>query len=273
VTSSCANGLPYRRLAFAALLALLPSACASATSTPPLLAVSSPVTTTTSVSRHFHAQVLDRVRTDRADARGLELVGDTLVELTGPAVRASSVTGDPRARQNVPGAPADGGIALSPAGLWHLSSAFTVLRDPVTLAERRHAPASHETWGLCDDGTRLVQSDGTTRLLLRDHDTAALISEVRVASREWSTARLGDLACVVVNGYPQVWAVVSGTDWLIRVDLSTGVVTAVADLTAITVAEQPTGVDEVVAGIAGAADELWVTGHRYGHRYRIRLQP
>ncbi|MET8764922.1 glutaminyl-peptide cyclotransferase [Lentzea sp. NPDC004782] len=273
MTSSCVNGLLNRRLAFAALLAFLPSACASAASTPPHFAVSSPVTTTTSVSRHFHARVLDRVRTDRADARGLELVGDDLVEITGPTVRALSVSGGVRAQQNVPGAPADGGIALAPAGLWHLSSAFTVLRDPVTLAERRRAPASHETWGLCDDGTRLVQSDGTTRLLLRDHDTAALISEVRVASREWSTARLGDLACVVVNGYPQVWAVVSGTDWLIRVDLSTGVVTAVADLTAVTVAEQPTGVDDVVTGIAGAADELWVTGHRYGHRYRIRLQP
>jgi glutamine cyclotransferase len=81
---------------------------------------------------------------------------------------------------------------------------------------------------------------------------------------------------VTVNGYPQAWAVAAGTDWLIRVDLSTGVVTAVADLTAVTVAEQPTGVDEVVSGIAavaGAADELWVTGHRYGYRYRIRLQP
>ncbi|MGW4209236.1 glutaminyl-peptide cyclotransferase [Lentzea sp. NPDC004789] len=276
MTSSRVNDLPARRLAFAALLAFSPAACASAASTPPHFAASSPVTTTTSVSRHLHARVLERVRTDRADTRGLELVGDTLVELAGPAVRALSVTGAPRARQNAPGTPTDGGIALAPAGLWHLSSGSTVLRDPVTLAERRRAPASHETWGLCDDGTRLVQSDGTTRLLLRDHDTAAVIGEVRVASREWSTARLGDLDCVAVNGYPQAWAVVSGTDWLIRVDLSTGVVTAVADLTAVTVAEQPTGVDEVVGGIAavaGAADELWVSGHRYGYRYRIRLQP
>lgn len=276
VTSSRVNDLLTRRLAFAALLAFSPAACATAASTPPHFAASSPVTATTSAARHFHARVLERVRTDRAGARGLELVGDTLVELTGPAVRSLSVTGDLRAQQKVSGPPADGGIALTPAGLWHLSSGFTVLRDPVTLAERRRAPASHETWGLCDDGTRLVQSDGTTRLLLRDHSTAAVISEVRVASREWSTARLADLDCVTVNGYPQAWAVVAGTDWLIRVDLSTGVVTAVADLTAVTVTEQPTGVDEVVSGIAavaGAADELWVTGHRYGYRYRIRLQP
>ncbi|WP_157984874.1 glutaminyl-peptide cyclotransferase [Lentzea terrae] len=275
------NGFPLRGLAFAALLACAP-ACAPAASTPPPAAStpppagSAPVTTTSSppASRRYHVRVIDRVRTDRADARGLELVGEVLVENTGRTVRAvAPSTGEVRAQQSVP---ADGGIALTPAGLWHVSSSATILRDPVTLVERRRAPASHETWGLCHDGIRLVQSDGTTQLLLRDRDTAGLVGEVRVATREWGTARLGELHCVTVNGYPQVWAVVTGTDWMIRVDLSTGLVTAVADLTAVTVAERPTGADEVIGGVAavaGGGDELWLTGRHFDHRYRIRLQP
>jgi glutamine cyclotransferase len=271
----------FLRLTVAAPLALGLVACTSAASTRPVLEpTGSPPVTTSSpepASRSFRAQVLERVPADRADARGLELVGEVLVENTGRTIRAvAPATGVVRAQQQVPGEPVDGGIALTPAGLWQITAGYTVLRDPVTLVERRRQPAAHGGWGLCHDGTRLVQSDGTTQLLLRDHDTTAVIGSVQVATNEWSTARLGELHCTTVRNYPQVWASVTGTDWMIRIDLSTGVVTAVADLTAVTVAEQPTGRDDVIGGItavAGATDELWLTGRHYGHRYRIRLQP
>ncbi|HEX8866179.1 MAG TPA: glutaminyl-peptide cyclotransferase [Lentzea sp.] len=279
MTSLRANNL----LMLAALLTLAPTACAAAGSAlpPQHLAHPAPVTTSSPVpvpvSYRFHARVLERLPSDRADARGLELAGSALVENTGRTIRTVAPdTGAVLAQRPAPAEPSTSGIALTPAGLWHLSAGFTILRDPGTLAERRRGPASHETWGLCHDGTHLVQSDGTTRLLLRDRDTADLVGEVGLTSREWGAARLGELHCVTADGRPQVWAVVTGTDWMIRADLATGLVTAVADLTAVTVAEQPTGVDEVIGGVAavaGSADELWLTGRHYGHRYRIKLQP
>lgn len=256
--------------AAAALLALTacaaPQPVAQVTST-----TASPVPIATkSASRHFRAQVLARVPTDRADARGLELVGDLLVENTGPLIRAvAPATGEVQAQRTVaPGS----GTALTPAGLWHAA----VLLDPRSLTERRRATITDEAWGLCYDGTHLVQSDGTTTLLLRDHDTAELIRELRIDAREWGAARLGELHCTSIDGRPQVWAAVDGTDWMIRVDLASGTVTADADLTAVTVAEVPTGRDQVIGGIAavpGAAGELWLTGRHYHHRYRIGLLP
>ncbi|MFI6094941.1 glutaminyl-peptide cyclotransferase [Lentzea sp. NPDC051213] len=227
-----------------------------------------------STSRHFRAQVLARVPNDRADARGLELVGDLLVENTGPVIRAvAPATGEIQAQRTVqPG----NGTALTPAGLWRTGAGAAVLLDPRSLAERRRATITEESWGLCYDGTHLVQSDGSTRLLLRDRDTAALIRELHVDTREWSTAQLGELHCVIIDGRPQVWAAVTGTDWMIRVDIASGAVTADADLTAITIAELPTGRDQVIGGIAAvqdAAGELWLTGRHYHHRYRIGLQP
>jgi glutamine cyclotransferase len=229
---------------------------------------------TSSPSRHFRAHVLTRVPTDRADARGLELVGDLLVENTGPVIRAvAPATGEVQAQQSVP---PGSGTALTPAGLWHTGDAGAVLLDPRSLAERRRAAIAGEAWGLCYDGTNLVQSNGTTRLLLRNRDTAELIRELRVDAREWGTARLGELHCVTVDGRPQVWAAVTGTDWMIRVDLASGTVTADADLTAVTVAEVPTGRNQVIGGIAAVPDgtgELWLTGRHYHHRYRVRLQP
>ncbi|WP_258949855.1 glutaminyl-peptide cyclotransferase [Lentzea californiensis] len=226
---------------------------------------------TNSTARHFRAQVLARVPTDRADARGLELVGDLLVENTGPVIRAvAPATGEVQAQQSVrPGS----GTALTPAGLWH---AGVALLDPRSLAERRRATVTAEAWGLCYDGTHLVQSDGSTTLLLRDRDTAELIRELRVDAREWAAARLGELHCATVDGRPQVWAAVTGTDWMIRVDLVSGTVTADADLTAVTVAEVPTGRNQVIGGIAAVPDEageLWLTGRHYHHRYRVRLHP
>ena len=227
-----------------------------------------------STSRHFRAQVLARVPTDRTDAHGLELAGDLLVEDTGPVIRVlAPSTGEIRTQRNVP---PGNGIALTPAGLWRTGAGAAVLLDPRSLAERHRVTIADESWGLCYDGTNLVQSDGTTRLLLRDRDTAALIRELRVDTREWSTARLGELHCAIVDGRPQVWAAVTGTDWMIRVDLASGIVTADADLTAVTVAEVPTGRNQVIGGIAAVADaagELWLTGRHYHHRYRVRLQP
>lgn len=278
----------WRRLASTTLPALLLTACAS---TPPTyqrldLADSPPASTTASPAqgaalrsptRRFRAQVLESVPTDRADARGLELVGGLLVENTGPAIRAvDPSTGAVRAQQDVPASMQGNGIALTPAGLWQSGGGSATLRDPATLAPRRRATVPENSWGLCHDGTDLVQSDGTTTLRVRDRDTAALIREVRLTTREWSTARLGELHCVTVDGHPEVWASVTGTDWMIRVDLSGGTVTAVADLTAVTVAEQPTGASQVIGGIAaaaGPADQLWLSGRHYHHRYRIRLQP
>ncbi|MEU0878234.1 glutaminyl-peptide cyclotransferase [Lentzea sp. NPDC005914] len=262
-------------------LALAVTSCAAPPPSPPPppphqrldFAVSTSATAARSPSRHFRAQVLESVRTDRSDARGLELVGDVLMENTGQAIRAvTPSTGDVRARRDVPPGI---GIALSPAGLWQAGAGSVTLRDPGTLAPRLQTALPEVSWGLCDDGTHLVQSNGTTTLLLRDRDTAALIRSVRLDTRVWSTARLGELHCTTVNGRPEVWASVTGTDWLVRADLTAATVTAVADLTAVTVAEQPTGADQVIGGIAaaGATDQLWITGRHYHHRYRIRLQP
>ncbi|MET9634114.1 glutaminyl-peptide cyclotransferase [Lentzea sp. NPDC006480] len=267
----------FRCTVAAALLAL--TACSAPQ--PVAHLASAPATTVSpapaavrATSRHFRAQVLARVPTDRADARGLELVGDLLVENTGQVIRAvAPSTGEIQAQRTVP---PGSGTALTPAGLWRTGAGGAVLLDPKSFVDGRRAAIEGEPWGLCYDGTHLVQSDGTTRLLLRDRDTAALVRELRVDAREWSTARLGELHCATADGGPQVWAAVTGTDWMIRVDLASGAVTADADLTAITIAEVPTGSDQVIGGIAAVPNtsgELWLTGRHYHHRYRIGLRP
>jgi len=238
-------------------------------------------------TQQFGITIVDRVVYDESFSQGLEYVDGRLVESVGGRGSSTVRVLDPSAAapQSVRLEPAlfVTGIAAVPAapapatGLWQMTwqDHLAILRDPTTLAELRRVTVDGEGWGLCHDGTRLLQSRGDNRLLFRDPVSFAQLGEVVVAG-QWSTARLGELECAVVDGRPQVWANPQGTDWLLRIDPADGVVTAVVDLGRLAVEEIPTRVDQVIGGVAAipqATGEFWVTGRGWAHRYRIRLQP
>ena len=82
-----------------------------------------------------------------------------------------------------------------------------------------------EGWGLCDDGSRLVMSDGTSTLYFRDRNTFALLGTVEVTNDGEPVEELNELECV--DG--QVYANVYQTDNIVRIDPASGRVTAVID--------------------------------------------
>jgi glutamine cyclotransferase len=175
------------------------------------------------------------------------------------------------------------GVAVStrpnrPSVVWQLTlrDHFAIARDPFTLAEQRHVPYQGEGWGLCDDGTQLVHSDGTMRLRLRDAETFAEKDVVEVAGGWWATGRLGELECVVTDGRREVWANLAGTSWMLRVDLSARAVTAVADLAPVMAASMTTTISDAISGIAmipNARNEFWISGKGWRAPVRIRLVP
>jgi glutaminyl-peptide cyclotransferase len=102
-----------------------------------------------------------------------------------------------------------------------------------------------EGWGLCDDGARLVMSDGTNRLFFRDRTTFALKGTVTVTNEGIPLAQLNELECVDGQVYANVWQ----TDTIARIDPSTGNVTAMIDATGLLTASESNGAD-VLNGIA-----------------------
>uniref|UniRef100_UPI0039BFA574 glutaminyl-peptide cyclotransferase n=1 Tax=Lentzea alba TaxID=2714351 RepID=UPI0039BFA574 len=172
------------------------------------------------------------------------------------------------------------GVAVSvrpgrPGIVWQLTlkDKVAIARDQSTLAEQRQVPYRGEGWGLCDDGTQLVQSEGTMRLVLRDADTFAEKGVIEVAGGWWSSRRLGELECVRDGERRQVWANLADTSWLLRVDLEAGAVTAVADL-APAMAGSTAADRNVVSGIAsvpGVPNELWLSGSGWPRPVKIRL--
>ncbi|MBN1965323.1 MAG: glutaminyl-peptide cyclotransferase [Anaerolineae bacterium] len=138
-----------------------------------------------------------------------------------------------------------------------------------------------EGWGLCTDGDYLVMSDGTEFLQIRDAETFDLImravvtiqgmplSQFTVQSRPLS--RLNELECVSDAVYANVWQ----TDYILRIDRMTGVVTGVIDATGLLTEEERAGFNaqQVLNGIVylPESDTFLITGKEWPHMYEVRF--
>ncbi len=129
-----------------------------------------------------------------------------------------------------------------------------------------------EGWGLCHDGRRMVQSDGSGRLSFYSPDAAYKpqgFSDIRRAGD--LVDDLNELECV--DG--QVWANVYLTHWIYRIDPELGQVTGNAYLGALVPPEVNPGIFPfpVLNGIAydAADDSFLVTGKQWPVLYRLRF--
>lgn len=164
------------------------------------------------------------------------------------------------------------GLTVTGDRLWQLTwtSGIAIERDPATLTERRRVTYQGEGWGLCDDGDRLIMSDGSDRLVFRDSVTFAPTGQVAVRLDGEPVRRLNELECVG----EVVWANVYQTDRIVRIDPATGVVTGVVDATDLLNPEQRAAAD-VLNGIAAipGTDEFFITGKNWPTLFRVRFIP
>lgn len=81
-------------------------------------------------------------------------------------------------------------------------------------------PYEGEGWGLCYDGTRLVQSDGSATLTFRDPHTFAVQGTVDVTLAGDPISQINELECVDGLVYANVWT----TNTIIVIEPTTGTV-------------------------------------------------
>ncbi|MFC5343909.1 glutaminyl-peptide cyclotransferase [Brevundimonas staleyi] len=128
---------------------------------------------------------------------------------------------------------------------------------------------SGEGWGLTHDETRVILSDGTPTLRFLDPDTLQQTGSVEVTYMGRPLDRLNELE--FIEG--EVWANIWQTDFIVRIDPSTGVVTGVIDLSGILPDPVHNPADDVLNGIAwdAANKRLFVTGKNWPKLFEIRL--
>ena len=128
---------------------------------------------------------------------------------------------------------------------------------------------SGEGWGLTHDETRLIMSDGTSRLRFLDPMTFSETGGVDVTDGGRPVDKLNELEFVNGEIYANVWQ----TEGIAIIAPDSGRVTAWLDLTGLR--PTPGGqTDDVMNGIAydAAGDRLFVTGKLWPQLYQIRVR-
>ena len=205
---------------------------------------------------------------------GLEFDGPALYEGTGEAGRSQLRELDPKTGAVLRSAPLPNnyygeGITVVGDKIWELTwkDGVAIEWDKATLTPIREVPVQGEGWGLCNDGDRLVRTDGSDKLRFHDPVTFAETGSVVVTLNGLPTGNLNELDCV--DG--KVWANVWMSDKIVRIDPATGVVDLVVDAGDVS---RAAGADrqKVLNGTAHIeGDEFLITGKFWPTMYRVRI--
>lgn len=207
--------------------------------------------------------------------QGLLLFGDRLFESTGLRGRSSVrevelATGQVKRQTNLPPTLFGEGLASVGSRLiqltWTAGVARVYDRESFELVDEHRY--STQGWGLCNDGGRLVMSDGSSTLYFRDPITFELEGQVEVREAGEPRDRLNELECVGGKVYANVFE----TDWIVEIDPATGAVTAAIDGSGLLSTSERASAD-VLNGIAyrmGAGTFL-VTGKLWPKLFEVRM--
>ncbi|SDN38279.1 glutaminyl-peptide cyclotransferase [Allokutzneria albata] len=225
----------------------------------------------------LRVQVLGALPHDTtAWTQGLELRDGVLYEGTGLAGQSSVRELDPATgavRRQVPLPELFGeGVTVTGDRLWQLTwqEGVAIERDRSDLRELRRVRYPGEGWGLCLDGSRLVMSDGSSTLTLRDPATFAELGRVEVSREGVPVREINELECA--GG--AVWANLWKRDEIVRIDPASGAVTATVDASGLLSPQDRAGSD-VLNGIAAipGTDEFLITGKLWPKIFRVRFVP
>ena len=271
-----------RRGLAALLIAAFAFACADSTDTTnpkptlPTAAVSGASTRAPSAPvEQLRVEVISRRPHDRGSfTEGLEIAGGRLYESSG--LRGESTLREVDARTGAVTRKIDidnqyfgEGIAVVDDRIiqltWQEHTAFVYrLTDFSKLTTFSY---DTEGWGLCDDGSRLVMSDGTSQLYFRDRSTFAVTGKVNVTENGTPIDQLNELECVDGQVYANVWQ----TDTIVRIDPASGKVTAVINAAGLLGADA--GAVDVLNGIAydPTTKTFLITGKLWPTLFEVRF--
>jgi glutamine cyclotransferase len=205
---------------------------------------------------------------------GLQRDGTTLWEGTGLAGLSELRELDPTTGAVVRSAPLPGklwgeGVAVTGDTIWQLTyqDGVALQWDKATLKVKKQVALTGEGWGLCYDGNRLVQSDGSATLRFRNPATFAQTGALTVTLDDKPVPQLNELECA--GG--QVWANVWPTTQIVRINPASGRVTATVDGAGLLTPEQQQGTD-VMNGITWlGGDDYLLTGKYWPVMLRVRI--
>jgi glutamine cyclotransferase len=125
-----------------------------------------------------------------------------------------------------------------------------------------------EGWGITNNGSALIMSDGTATLYFLDPETFETIGQINVHDDTGSVANLNELEYIHGQVYANIWH----EERIAVINPQTGQVNAWIDLSGICNQENQ-GADNVLNGIAydTEGDRLFVTGKMWSQLFQVKL--
>ena len=212
-----------------------------------------------------------------AFTQGLQYTDGVLYEGTGLNGRSSIrkvklETGEVLQKRDVDAQYFGEGITVWKSELFQLTyqSGIAFTYDRQTFAPKRSFTYTGEGWGLTHNQSNLIMSDGTEYLRVLDPATFAERRRLRVTADGRPLKNLNELEYVKGEIFANVWQ----TEYVARIDPSSGRVKAYIDLRGLLTPREAASVD-VLNGIAydPAADRLFVTGKLWPKLFEIALKP
>jgi len=135
-----------------------------------------------------------------------------------------------------------------------------------------HTP---EGWGMTNNGTHLIFSDGSNKLYFTDPATGSVVKQLSVTDERGPAYQINELE--LINGY--IYANQWQTDRILKIDTTTGKVVARADLsdlrqrTGIPPISGYEGAPDVLNGIAydAASNRIFITGKNWPKLMEVKL--
>ena len=149
---------------------------------------------------------------------------------------------------------------------WISNKGFVYEKDSFELISEFTYPT--EGWGITNDNSQLIMSDGTSTLFFLDPNTFHTIKQVQVIDKE-PVSNLNELE--YIQG--KIWANIWNQDKIAIINPETGIVEGWIDLTGIN-NEDSQDQNKVLNGIAydSEKDRLFVTGKNWAKIFQIEVE-
>ena len=232
----------------------------------------------TTIEPSYTYQVVNKYPHDpEAFTQGLVVSEDIFYEGTGLYGESSLRIVEPETGESIQS------ISLAPE---YFGEGVTILADRVyQLTWREHTGFVYdlelnqittwsipgEGWGLTENGTHLVMSDGTSTLTFIDPETLTVVQTITVTSEGEPVTMLNELEYIEGHVYANIWQ----TDQIAIIDPETGTVASWIDLTGLQDQLDTTEGIDVLNGIAYDKEtgKIYVTGKHWPNLFEIKLKP
>ena len=141
--------------------------------------------------------------------------------------------------------------------------------DLKSMEKQKEFSYTGEGWGLTDDGSYLIMSDGSHVLRFIDPETFQIVRELPVYSNKGKEVSINEME--YVDGV--IYANIYGTSYLVRIDPDSGKVLGYIDCRGLLPADQRNGNEDVLNGIAydPIRQVFFLTGKYWPKMFEVRF--